>query len=93
MGDKNDCVSFVFEADQHIEEAADLVGSQNRGRLVKNHHTGTFVDENLDDFNMLALPQIQLPDLLIGVDTEMILLRDFKDSFAEQLLLHDKAAV
>ena len=74
MGDKNDRVSFVFEADQHIKETADLVRSQNRGRLVKNHHAGTFVDEDLDDFNMLALPQIQLPDFLIRIDAEMILL-------------------
>ena len=74
MGDKNDRVSFVFEADQHIKETADLVGGQNRGRLVKNHYTSSRVDEDLDNFNMLALPQIQLPDFLIRIDAEMILL-------------------
>ena len=69
MADEDDTAAGLRHRPQRPEQLLDLLGSEDRGRLVHDQDPGAAV-EHLEDLDPLLLADAQLPDLRPRIDPQ-----------------------
>jgi len=102
VGDLEDLLELVVDEDdrrpaglqlaQVAEQLLDLLGDQDRGRLVEDEDPGA-AEEHLDDLDALLLADLQRLDQVVGVDGQSIRIADLAQVPLGGVEVEDPAAL